>query len=506
MVIGFIIKKAHCILSISWYAKIMGNNVKSQEKISAGKESSILPLFEDENLSKSYFADSATESVQNIKSPEEYYSTPSKSISDWIQEWEYKNAKINLYTHQIHQYPAMFIPQIIRKLLLEYSNEGDLVVDIFNGSGTTSVECMITNRESIGIELNPLASLIAKVKTTVVNTDKLLASYLLLIDEYFDSNGTDPYNFPKIEYWFTKNSIIYLSHLLDSIKIEQNEDIRNIFEVSFSGIIRYVSTLKHDGFKMHLNPKKQEWNWTKGSIFNEFHKSFCKSLVGLSQLKMAKPSRKAKLLKEDSCNYLKSLDDKVDLIITSPPYGDSRTTVAYGQFSRLSSQWLGLIGSNDKQHIENIDKTLLGGNIANIDLADSIIDRSRTLNLTILAFNSLLSNAEEKEERVKIENRTKDVLSFYIDLEKSIENGAKYLKTGKHFILITGSRVVRGLKMNTDLIIAELSENYGLVLDGILCRKTIPNKRMPPKVSATNVVGEIAPTITKENIVILRKI
>ena len=31
-----------------------------------------------------------------------------------------------------------------------------------------------------------------------------------------------------------------------------------------------------------------------------------------------------------------------DLILTSPPYGDSQTTVAYGQFSRLSADWIGL--------------------------------------------------------------------------------------------------------------------------------------------------------------------
>jgi len=96
-------------------------------------------------------------------------------------------------------------------------------------------------------------------------------------------------------------------------------------------------------------------------------------------------------------------------------------------------------------------------------------------------------------------------LSFYIDLEKTIIQGSKYLKSDKHFILITGSRIVKGIKLNTDLIVSELGENYGLLLDGILYRKTIPNKRMPHKVSATNVVGEKTPTMSKESIIILRK-
>jgi hypothetical protein len=48
-------------------------------------------------------------------------------------------------------------------------------------------------------------------------------------------------------------------------------------------------------------------------------------------------------------------DSDFDLILTSPPYGDSRTTVAYGQFSRLSNQWL------DFENVTSLDNNLLGG-------------------------------------------------------------------------------------------------------------------------------------------------
>ena len=48
-------------------------------------------------------------------------------------------------------------------------------------------------------------------------------------------------------------------------------------------------------------------------------------------------------------------ENSIDLVITSPPYGDSHTTVAYGQYSRLSSEWLSLIAE------ENIDNKSMGG-------------------------------------------------------------------------------------------------------------------------------------------------
>ena len=69
---------------------------------------------------------------------------------------------------------------------------------------------------------------------------------------------------------------------------------------------------------------------------------------------------------------------------------------------------------------------------------------------------------------------------------------------------MTGSRVVKMVKLHTDLIIAELAEHYEMELTAIFYRN-IENKRMPSKVSATNVVGEHAPTMTRESIIVLRK-
>jgi len=60
------------------------------------------------------------------------------------------------------------------------------------------------------------------------------------------------------------------------------------------------------------------------------------------------------------------------------------------------------------------------------------------------------------------------------------------------------------IKLHTDLIISELGELYNLKLSAIFYRN-IESKRMPPKVSATNIVGEHAPTMTKESIIVLKK-
>ena len=76
-------------------------------------------------------------------------------------------------SHGYHRYPAKFIPQLARRCILENSNEGDLVVDTFCGCGTTIVESLIYGRKGIGTDINPVAVMISKAKTTPINPEKL---------------------------------------------------------------------------------------------------------------------------------------------------------------------------------------------------------------------------------------------------------------------------------------------------------------------------------------------
>ncbi|MFC1512617.1 transcriptional repressor LexA, partial [bacterium] len=80
--------------------------------------------------------------------------------------WDYKGEKTKSYTHGLHMYPAMFIPQVAKRLLQTYSKEGDTICDIFCGSGTTLIESLLLGRNSYGIDLNPFAIFLAKAKTT----------------------------------------------------------------------------------------------------------------------------------------------------------------------------------------------------------------------------------------------------------------------------------------------------------------------------------------------------
>lgn len=51
------------------------------------------------------------------------------------------------------KHPTQKPTELLERLILAASNEGDLVLDAFNGSGTTGVACLETGRNYLGIEL-----------------------------------------------------------------------------------------------------------------------------------------------------------------------------------------------------------------------------------------------------------------------------------------------------------------------------------------------------------------
>src|SRR3989338_5309312 len=97
--------------------------------------------------------------------------------------WDYRGEKTKTYTHGIHTYPAMFIPQVARRLLENYSQAGETICDIFCGSGSALIESRLLGRNAYGIDLNPLAIFLAKAKTTPINPSTLTNEYFKLLSE-----------------------------------------------------------------------------------------------------------------------------------------------------------------------------------------------------------------------------------------------------------------------------------------------------------------------------------
>jgi site-specific DNA-methyltransferase (cytosine-N4-specific) len=403
--------------------------------------------------------------------------------------WDYRGERTKSYTHGLHTYPAMFIPQVARRLLETHSKKGDTVCDIFCGSGTALVESKATGRNAYGIDLNPLAIFLAKVKTTPINPSKLTKTYFELLKRI--ENGTDKSvelpSFKNLEFWFKKPVIEKLAKIKSEIKKIKDKDVQDFFMVAFSETVRLASNTKNGEFKL-VRMKKEKLDEFNPDVVGIFKKRAEMNIAGMADFyKDADKKTWTKIIMGDSSQDNNIKANSIDFILTSPPYGDSRTTVAYGQFSRLSAQWIDIFENPDEA--SGVDNTLLGGKPTK-DLVHSL-------------GSQYLKEAIEKIEK-KDEKRARDVLSFYIGLNQCMEQAHRRLKKNKYFAIVIGNRLVKQVRIPTDYIMAELGENIGFSCDDIFVRN-IPGKRMPLKNSPTNIIGALEETMHKESIVILRK-
>ena len=194
---------------------------------------------------------------------------------------------------------------------------------------------------------------------------------------------------------------------------------------------------------------------------------------------------------DDATKLVSIPENSIDLVITSPPYGDSRTTVAYGQFSRVSLQWCDYEKLSYKEIID-IDKKLMGGTSYkkgfSYDLPSEVLKK---------ALDEILEDDNNLE-------RAGDVYSFYRDLSQVLDTVTKKCRKNSYQFWVVGNRTVKHVKLPTDEILVELGKTKGLKHITTLGR-TISNKVMPSENSPTNEAGKKVKTMNKELIVIFRK-
>ena len=212
-------------------------------------------------------------------------------------------------------------------------------------------------------------------------TKKRLSDFVQQVKkEYPDARLIPFYTFNSINYWFKEENIRELSFLkykMDQFINNANKVNREMYALilltAFSSTIRRVSLTRNGEFKLYRMSPSDIERFSINAI-DEFEDAVTHLL---DMLVVANNSYKKEtisticLQNAKSLNYLKN--KSIDLVVTSPPYGDSKTTVAYGEFSKLSLQWMeDLLKKYIRIEVAdcNCDEQLLGGRKSEWSLQD----------------------------------------------------------------------------------------------------------------------------------------
>jgi len=391
---------------------------------------------------------------------------------------------------QLVRYPAIMVAPMQERILseiIEDDNTIQNVLDPYFGSGTVLVEGKKLGLNVIGFDINPFAELITRVKLEGVQGDRITHSINELNMRITLMTGNIPsYKFANINKWFRADVIQSLSVLRSAIMGETDDRIRRFFWCCFGETVKRYSNTRTSTFKLHVKEDNRILGMVDDSI--DFFRAHVQAQY-MSLIVQEHENLYSDIRCGDSDILLKTLQpESIDLICTSPPYGDNQTTVTYGQFSILPLLW---IDASDL----TIWKDGLLGNFSAIDSA-SLGGKIKKTEGT--------STEYEKFVRYITDNKRGKVIAFLEDYERVFMQLAIVLKPGKLMVLTLGNRRVDNQEIQFDRFNDMLAVKYGLEKDSTISRK-ISGKRMPSRVSYVNDKGPIS-SMNKEVVKVYRKV
>jgi DNA modification methylase len=373
---------------------------------------------------------------------------------DFLRSFSVKES--HEYTHGLHIYPAKIVPQIARELIAKLSNPLDVVLDPFCGSGTVLVESLMANRHSIGVDINTLALLLAKVKTTPLHGDKIFETMGFIVckvkartrSALNSEEKVSIEKIPNVYHWFKP----YVARELELIRTEiqqiTNQDIQNFFHVCFSATMYKVSNIrKADNPYFIRILHEDEIVRHKPVVLEQFVKTVKQNSEAIKSIEGAQKWKASVRIIHGKPQELVSLIGKesTDLIVTSPPYGEEKNTMDYARFSKLALYWLGL----DGRHVKEMKNNALGSNLRHWQ-EDEIV--SKTL------------KGKLQEITLKSQLRADEVYSFFHDYLICLRQMFEACKHGSNCCIVIGDRTAGGIPIPNGKFTSELCEDVGFTI------------------------------------------
>ncbi len=343
-----------------------------------------------------------------------------------LQDWEFATADTRCLTHDVHRYSGKFIPQIAGRAIELLTAPGELILDPYCGSGTALLEAAIRGRRSAGVDINPLAVLISRVKTTHVGrcqltrlrdrlaTELLCASgdqSLFQVESAMERIRLDPrWSDAWFTKWFQPGVLGDLIAIYQAVANVEDSQQRDIALVAFSDILRKVSNA-HSGYPNVMFDKHAI---EKPATIGRFLASLEVICSKVDKLSGVEHGWMSPSVSQGDATRLVACDNSVDAVITHPPYVGS---VPYAEYGVLSLKWLGF-------DPRELDRNLTGGRRQSADV----------------------------------------VTRFKHSYGMMISEACRVLKPGRHLFVMVGNPLVKGQLVDLRAMTVELAGCVGFEL------------------------------------------
>lgn len=394
---------------------------------------------------------------QTITNPITYIRSKFDTI-EVSPEWCFKNVRsTEQWTHGYHRYPAKFLPNIVKKLIEEYTNQDDIIADLFAGCGTTLVEAKIHGRKSIGVDINPVAQLITKAKTVPLNQQKLMEFFEDLKQNFhsFDATQYDHYPYhERLDYWFFPQDKAKIACLYAAILKIDEEEYRNFFLCGLSNILKNCSKWLQSSTKPQIDPRK-----VPSDPFISFQIQM-KSMMRKNSVFFQELSNLG--FAEVECDIL--LEDArrtsikggtIGAIITSPPYV---TSYEYADIHQLTGFWYDYISS-----LPEFRKNFIG----------TFYSLNQFTETSSFIGQEIVNELYTKEKRY-----AKEVANYFNDMNNVAHEMYRILKPGGHVCMVIGNTNFQNVRIKSAEVFSEILVSINFDITDII-KRSIPYKLIP---------------------------
>jgi DNA modification methylase len=340
-------------------------------------------------------------------------------------DWSFVDAPEAHAVHGLHPYPAKFVPALPRLVIQRLTEPGDLVMDPFAGSGTALVEALLQGRRAVGGDLNPVAIVTARAKTS-----RLTPQQLARLDDAGDKipdrvadalsrpgdlvlppnwEPTAGRRFRGLSFWFSRDVAMELAALKTAIGDEPDEACRSVLDMCLSSII--VSVSWQDSDTRYVRRAKKI---AQGYPTSLYLRRLAAARAAIQQLS-AQARFSGEVFMADSRTADYADEQTVRLIVTSPPYPNAWSYHLYHQNRIL---WL----DHDPWAFK-----------------DQEIGHHR-------AYSAAGGSGES---------------DFKDDMQKSMEAMKRALRQDGRVVIVVGDSIVRGAVVRNDAVVVEAGISAG---------------------------------------------
>ncbi len=375
------------------------------------------------------------------------------------KDWAFENVRsTDQWTHGYHRYPAKFLPNVVKKLIENYVSSDFVIADLFAGCGTTLVEAKIHGIRSVGTDINPIATLITRVKTTPIEPQQLQDAYnniLSSFDKFREENYISIQVHERLDYWFRSEEKYRIAHLYQQVNNIKDTILREFFLVAISHILKNCSWWLQSSTKPQRDLEKNIPN-----PFDSFKQHCAHMMKGnlqfYNQLSEKGFMNVDCIINQADARHTAIADDSVDIIITSPPYV---TSYEYADIHQLTGYWMDYFSD-----INSFRKLFIG---------TSYSGKSETIKLNNILGDSIVDALSKKDKRI-----ANDVSNYFNDMHAVSQEMYRIVKSNGYACIVIGNTTLRDINIKSAEVFYDLLMTIGFKKVKVI-KRNIPNKLMP---------------------------